>query len=366
MTRAKPQERPYTEPLLSRAREETSLLGFVNVLLKHRRLIGGTTLLATIVFLASSLKEPRYYSTRALFIARGSPSGLVGDIAAQFGLSIVGNDPSQSIEFYEDLLRSPELLRAVAKRQYAVRTQKGIVRGQLPVFYGIHAGSRDAEVDLAALKIRDAISTNATRRTGIISFVYSAPYADLAQQVAGNMVDELDRFNTERRRSQITAERKFIEERLADAHAALSVAEDNMRSFRELNREYATSPRLSLENDRLKREVDMRQNLYTSLSGEYDKARIAEVRDMPVISIVEPPELPTSPNVTYGLRDTLLGAIAGMFVGIVIAFIRERMNETRREGSAAFAAYSALKRAAMTDLARPWRPVGKLFRPQSS
>ena len=193
-----------------------------------------------------------------------------------------------------------------------------------------------------------------------------ADRAQLASDIANDLVSELDTWLKTTDYQSSTRQRKFIEQRLDESRAALAQAEDNLRSFRELNRQYAMSPKLNLENDRLNREVVMRQGLYTSLSAEYDKARIEEVRDMPVISIVEPPEMPTSPDVTYGLRDTLLGAIAGMLVGIVLAFIRERITETKIEGAPAFATYSELKRATMTDLARPWKPVGRLFRPQSS
>jgi uncharacterized protein involved in exopolysaccharide biosynthesis len=362
MTRAAAQERPYIHPLLSRAREETSLLGFVNVLLRHRRIIAATTLLATVACLASALMEPKYYSTRVLFTARGGSAGALSGIAAQLGISIVGDDPSQSIEFYEDLLRSNELLRQAAKHQYTVHTPKGVITGTLPVFYGIHAGSRDAEIDIAASTLRTAITTNATRRTGIIMFIIAAPYPELAQQIATTMMTELDRYNTQRRRLAITAERAFVEQRLAEARAALTQAENNVEHFLELNREYKTSPKLSIESDRLDREVQMRQQLYTSLSAAYDKARIEEVRDTPAISIVEPPDLPEYPDSSYGLRNTLLGAIAGMLVGIVLAFMRERMRETETEASAVYSTYKDLKRDTVADLARPWRK----FRPQSS
>jgi uncharacterized protein involved in exopolysaccharide biosynthesis len=119
---------------------------------------------------------------------------------------------------------------------------------------------------------------------------------------------------------------------------------------------------LSIESDRLDREVQMRQQLYTSLSAAYDKARIEEVRDMPAISIVEPPDLPDSADSSYGLRNTLLGAIAGMLMGIVLAFMRERMRETETEASAVYSTYKDLKRDTVADLARPWRKL----RPQSS
>jgi uncharacterized protein involved in exopolysaccharide biosynthesis len=340
-------------------------VGFANIVLKHRRMIAGCVFLATLVFVASAVMEPRSYSTRALFTVRGGQSGLVAGIAAQYGLSIVGSDASQSIEFYEDLLKSSELLREVAKMDYRVRSGNGVRQGKLPPMLGIHAGTRDAEFDVAVDVLRRGITTNASRRTGVVTYFVSAPAPELAQQIAQNMVTQLDLYNSATRKSQATAERSFIEARLADSRQALSAAEDQLRTFRDNNREYASSPTLSLENDQFQRQVAMRQQLYTALSQAYEQAQIAEVRDIPTISIVEPPELPTSSDATYGLRNTLLGAIAGLLIGIVLAFVRERLEETKTSGSRVFADFSDLNRATLGDLARPWQPVRRLFRPHS-
>jgi len=355
-------DRAGGNPAPKRPDEETSLLGFTNVVLKHRRMIVGFAVLAMLVCLASALMEPPSYSTRVLFTARGGQSGLLAGIAAQYGLSIVGSDPSQSIEFYEDLLRSHELLSEVARKQYRIPWRKGAKQGTLPQLYGIHAGTRDAEVDLTVNELRPGITTNASRRTGVVTFSVGAPDPELAQQIAQNMVTQLGVYNSQTRRSQATAERNFIEARLAESKAALSGAEDQLRNFRSNNREYTVSPAMNLENDRLQRQVTMRQQLYTALTQAYEQARIAEVHDIPVISIVEPPELPSSADTSYGMRNTLLGAIAGILIGIVLAFFRERLYETKASGSRVFADFSDLRRATLGDLARPWAPVGRLFR----
>jgi uncharacterized protein involved in exopolysaccharide biosynthesis len=305
------------------------------------------------------MKEPRYYSTGVLFTAKGGQTNALAGIAQQLGLSIVGDDPTQSIDFYQDLLRTSELLRRVARHEYRVATPKGVVTGTLPFFYGIHARSRDTEVDLAAAKLRPLITTTATRRTGIVGFSVAAPYPDLAQQIAKNLLTELDTYNADRHHAQVTAERTFIEQRMDESRIALAAAENDLTSFRELNREYTSSPRLSLENDRLQRAVDMRQELYTSLAKAYDRARIEEVREGPTLTIVQPPDLPENPDLSYGTRNILLGAIAGIFAGIVIAFVRERLKEDEAEGSPTYVAYTDLKRATVEDIRRPWKRLKK-------
>jgi uncharacterized protein involved in exopolysaccharide biosynthesis len=343
-------------------REETSMFGFANILLRHRGIIAGTTLLATLIMVVSGLTERKSYTTRVLFTARGAKSGLLAQIANQYGLSIVGSDPGRSTKFYEELIRANEVLRAVANKEYQVRTKKGLLRGKLPVMYGIKAGSREAEIDLAALQLQSSISTGSTLRTGIVSYFVSSPYPELTMQLAENILTELNTYNIARQQAQATLERTFIEKRLAESRAGLTRAEDQLRSFRDANRDYGRSPVLRLENNRLDREVTMRQSLYTSLSQAYEQSRIEEVRDTPSITIIEHPTLPNSPDTTYGLRNTLLGAIGGLFLGIILAFVRERFNESKAEGSKAFADFSRLKRETFRDISRPWEPVGRVFR----
>ena len=105
-----------------------------------------------------------------------------------------------------------------------------------------------------------------------------------------------------------------------------------------------------------------RSDIYTALAEAEERARIEEVRDTPAITIVQPAMLPTSPELSNGIRDTLLGAIAGMLIGIVLAFVRERIRETEAEHRRPIRAFTDLKRDTMRDLARPLpAPVGKMF-----
>lgn len=353
---------PKIDPLLRRAREETSMIGFVNVLLRHRGLIAAGALIGLVIALAGSLRETRYYTTGVEFSPRGASSGLLAGIAAQYNLSILGADPSQSVEFYESLVKSSELSRRVAGREYQVRVNGRLVRGTLPGFYKIHAGSKDAEINLAAVELRDHIGATSNRRTGIVTFYVSAPYADLTQQIGNNIVSELDVYNTERRRSQVTQERVFIGKRVDESRIALSQAENDLRGFLEVNREYRSSPSLTLEYDRLQREVARRSEIYTSLAEAEERARIEEVRDTPAITIVQPATLPMSPDIGNGIRNILLAAIAGMLIGIVLAFVRERIRETEADHQPAYATFTQLKRETVSDLAKPLAPVGRLFR----
>jgi uncharacterized protein involved in exopolysaccharide biosynthesis len=136
------------------------------------------------------------------------------------------------------------------------------------------------------------VSVDADIRTGIVTLTYEHSAPTLAAAVAMAFVQELERFNRVTRQSQAGARRRFTEARVAEASRDLQAAEDSLRTFLTHNRQFAGSPGLQFEHGRLQRALSVQQELYLQLRRELDAARIAEVDDLPAITIVEPPIVP--------------------------------------------------------------------------
>jgi uncharacterized protein involved in exopolysaccharide biosynthesis len=101
----------------------------------------------------------------------------------------------------------------------------------------------------------------------------------------------------------------------------LRAAEDRLETFLRTNRQYAGSPELTFQRDRLQRSVGLAQQVYTSLMQNYEDVRIREVRDTPVITIVEAPSVHALPEPRGRTRGILVGLVlgAGVCVATVIA-----------------------------------------------
>ena len=83
---------------------------------------------------------------------------------------------------------------------------------------------------------------------------------------------------------------------------------------------------LTFEANRLERDVQVKQDLYLTLTREYEQARIAEVRDTPLLTIVDravPPYKKSSPH-------RLLMVIAAFVLGGVLAVWLTYTGEFRR------------------------------------
>src|SRR5205807_248265 len=113
--------------------------------------------------------------------------------------------------------------------------------------------------------------------------------ADLLDTLIGTA----NRYAIKNLRGRARARRTFAEQQADDARHNLEAAEDSLKTFYVRNRRIQDSPQLQFEETRLRRRVDVRQEVFLTLTREYEQARIDEVRDTPVLAVVDPPVAPT-------------------------------------------------------------------------
>lgn len=341
---------------------ELSIVSLVNTVLRHRWMIVIIALAGAAYAGYKSAQLPRLFTSESQFMPKGGrgQSQLQG-LAAQFGIG-GGGDPTQSAQFYVDLLRSRAVLAGVGDREFHVRTKAGMKTGNIAKIYGIRNTDSVGRAAAITNTIRGKARAVVSARTGVITLRVSDRRPDMAVQLNQALLDQVNIFNLSQRQAQAGAEREFIEKRLVDAQAQLSQAEGNLQSFLMENRDFRSSPNLALEFDRLNRAVNSRQSLYNALASSYEQAKIEEVRDLPVITVLEPPDYPIQPDPRRTRRKATLGLLVGFVLGIALAFFRDRVAENRKIRSDEFAELAALKREALGDLTHPWRPFTRVVR----
>jgi uncharacterized protein involved in exopolysaccharide biosynthesis len=141
-------------------------------------------------------------------------------------------------------------------------------------------------------------------------------------------------FNLTTRQSQAATERAFVEARVHAAEVELDTAEDALRAFLEANRDFSNSPMLQFQFEGLTRDVGLRQSVLTTLVQSYEQARISEVRDTPVITVLQAPYLPPGPDERRFLLVAALGIVLGGVMGVVLAFLVEAYRNPARNDPA--------------------------------
>jgi uncharacterized protein involved in exopolysaccharide biosynthesis len=344
--------------VLDMPREAPSAIAVVNILLKSRRAIVRAALLGGALATLVTVVPARRWSSDSTFMSQGRRvAGNISGLAAQFGLSVPGAEATQSPAFYADLATSRELLGAVVDSRYRYAADTGQVEGTLVELYDVSGRSPALKREAALRLLQKRVSASPNAKTGVVRLSVQAEHPELARQINARMLGLLDEFNRERRQSQASAERKFSESRLADARQQLREAEGGLQAFLQRNREYRNSPELSFQQERLSREVQMRQQIYTTLAQSFEQAKLEEVRDTPVLTLLETPTLAVKPQP----RGLLVRLVAGLFVGAVLAgawsILSFGMRKQRSAGTADMAEFDALVEALGTDLSRmlPWR-----------
>lgn len=334
---------------------------FSDVLRRRVWVVRAVLVTVTAALLLTFLR-PRTYTSSATFLpqARRGQSSLNG-LAAQLGLSVPGGDATQTPQFYVDLLRSRPILHAAVDTRYAFGTDSGAVSAALADVYSVPAGAPAVRRDAAARRLADDIGVTSSTRTGVITLKVNAPHPQLAQQVVARLIALLNEYNLNTRKSQATAERAFTEQRLAEARAELRRSEDRLQDFLLRNREFRLAPTLALDHNRLSRDVTFRHQTYGALAQAYEQARIEEVRDTPVISVVEEPAVPIRPDPRGTVRNVLLGTFAGLLLGALVAMVAAHLDRLRASRSADFLEFSRLRGEAVRGLRSPHRAVARLF-----
>lgn len=329
-----------------------SLLALANVALRHRWLVIKVTAIVTAGVIAFFLLRPATYSVASTFRlqTRNNTASTVTGLAAQLGLSVPNTDATQTPAFYVDLLRSREILGDVVTHRYASSALPANTTTDLIQAFQVSGRTPGIRRERAMDKLSDAMTVSSSPRTGVISLVVTLHDPLLAQGVAQRLIDEVNTFNLESRKSQAGAERRFVERRLNELKDSLRGAEDKLQAFMQRNRDFRNSPELTFEQQRLARDAQMQQDVVASLAQNYEQAKIEEVRDTPVITVIDKPERPVQRDSRGLIKKGILAILLGGVFGLGIAFFRDGMTKNRRLGSAELEEFSELRREALDEL----------------
>jgi uncharacterized protein involved in exopolysaccharide biosynthesis len=143
-------------------------------------------------------------------------------------------------------------------------------------------------------------------------------------------VQAVNRFNLETRKSSASTELEFVESQVAEKAQSLRVAEDRMQSFLQQNRSITGSPQLTFERERLQRELSLQQELHAAFLKNREEARIRQVRNTPVITVIEEAEVPMFPEPRRLTQKTAFGGLVGAMLGILFAFLANSLARARR------------------------------------
>jgi tyrosine-protein kinase Etk/Wzc len=314
---------------------DISVFELLTPLVVRWKLIAGTALICALlaaIFLL--LQRPTYKATTTFTPENSSSSGVMSSLvglaglAGQLGLP-TGGSSSVSPEFFVRLAHSDEVLRSTLLAEFP---DPDSARARRPLLRLLKARGRSQEeqIQSGVSTLRRLTDASADKSTGIVALQVKLHSPVLAAAVANYMVQLLNRFNLETRQTQSGEQRRFSGERLKVAESELRAAEQAQLAFLQRNREYMDSPLLAFEYNRLSRQVQLRQEVYQTLTKAYEEARIAEVRDTPVLTVIDSAIAPVRRSGPHRTLGTLVALIFGGALGVLLAYLAAARARARR------------------------------------
>jgi uncharacterized protein involved in exopolysaccharide biosynthesis len=280
---------------------------------------------------------PRKYRATATFVANEEASGALGkagsSVAGIADMLGMGSTPAlsalsggtRSPDFYGALLTSKDVLDSIVNTQYHTRQ----FTGDLVKYLKMKRPTRAESEFAALLKVKKKLlEISVDSKTEMVGFTVETTDPELSAQIARHLLDEMNEFNLQRRQTTAGAERQFAEQRKSEALSDLEKAEQAMADFDSRNRSVNQSPLLMTERQGLERRIEIAEQVYMQLVQEYETSRIEEVRNTPVITVVDNPERLVEPIP----RNTIVKMIVAGFVGSLLTLIYLINAGRRKQG----------------------------------
>lgn len=301
-------------PLAPATADEGGFLVFVNRLLQRWRLILYVALAVGFITGVILFFGPANYTSGGSFIPEAQ-SSTAGALAAQFGLS-TGESPTESADFYADILKSRTILEPALTKRFTIPDGKSTKTGTLLDLLDIRGKTPALRIENGLKELKNLVAVVPNRRTSVIRVSMTTESPELSKMVAEYLISLVGDFNLNKRQSRARIERQFLSERVDVTRAELRHAEDELERFIESHRQYKASPSQVFISDRLERDVRQREALFTQLQSSLEQARVDEVRKTPVITVVDSARVPAK-------RDAkgTIGVAAAMSIAAILATI---------------------------------------------
>ena len=236
-----------------------------------------------------------------------------------------------SKEFHTNKYGRQTLLEIVLREREEKLNKKGLFPWQGPkepiVF------DRNQGLDTLVMNHMEVL-TDTTSGMGMIEFsqegafqtiVTRAIEPHLAVEIAYVVLDELQAFTEYFARVDLDKTQNFIEQRLEVVQDEYESLEEEMKKFRETNRQ-VTGIALQLQHERLTRDLGIYKGIYMTLYQNLEQIKIQkEYEFTPTIEILDYPIAPLGPEVISQTSTTqnpvfiLLLTIAGFGFGVVLS-----------------------------------------------
>lgn len=327
-----------SEESATRSASQDHLLLVSAAIWKQRRLIFGISLgVAIITAIVNFFVLWPYYRATGTLLPETDKGklaslGSLANLAELAGVSAGG--AGAMTKLYPAILESETVLRPVLFREYP-NSRYGRPVNILDYFEttGDSLGER---FDKCLKRVRSLTEVTVDTKTNLVTITVEMPERQFAMDVLNAIVAQTDDFIRHKQNTSASEQARWIAARTDSVGDELRGAEDRLKTFRERNRLISDSPDLSLQHERLARDVQVKSVVYLELKKQYELAKIDELKSVSVINVLDPGTAPVKKERPRRIINTALGflgtmALLSFFFGWGLHSLAPRVHSLRAQ-----------------------------------
>jgi uncharacterized protein involved in exopolysaccharide biosynthesis len=175
---------------------------------------------------------------------------------------------------------------------------------------------------LAIEDLLEMVSIQKFRMSPLVTLKVDAFEPQFAQDISNAILEESGVLLRDLKTRQIRAKRRFIEERLSEVSNEKKMMQEEIRDFREKNRNL-NSPTLLMIEEEMVSELAIQNSVYITLKTQYEEAKIEEVAKTPMIQIIDGPIKPVKMTSPKPAITILLSVFLGFILTFISVYLRE-------------------------------------------
>lgn len=294
----------------------------------RKKLFYKTLPIAFVLSCAHILCVPRYYTSETKLapeVDNSMAGGTLSSIASSFGFDLGNMQTSDAITplLYPDLMEDNKFVTDLfnikvvnedgdikatyydyltkyqkkawwiypiewVKKLFPIKDKKAGNKGKFDPYYMSKKQNDIAE------KIRDNISLDVDKKTGVITISTKAHDALICKTLADSVRTKLQAFITEYRTNKARVDLNYYKDLLAEAKQEYEKARRLYGSFSDSNTDIILESVRSKQND-LENDMQLKYNTYSTLMAQYQAAKAKVQERTPAFTIIKGADVPVKP-----------------------------------------------------------------------
>lgn len=309
-----------------------SVANGAQLLLRHKRLLGGMTVLGLLAALIFSALEPRMYRSQATVQIQGVNENFL-DLREVFPTIAPSADNAAYIQTQAEMLREDALIERVVRKLHF--DQRPELFGPAPLREGITGSQRNpGDIRQIVEQVKASLDIVPVRGSSIIRIVCSARNPRAAADVANTVAETFVEDAVESRRRAAKQTESALSAELVDAGRSLLVSQAQFASYGDSLR--PKHPAESVKYETAKRQLEANRQFYELLSRRIDEARLASSLAQANVRLAGPAQPAAHPYKPRLLLNLVGGIFGGFALGLMYVLYREQTRTlVRKPGDAA-------------------------------